>query len=121
MKTHDAAQILKRLARMLQAAPNMDLGAAKVIGADVSDGEIAVGLTTLVELARIDKQQWLSFIRQHEFPIKTRPADASRDVLGKLLKYLDQNPDEMKRLKDTANRTSSSPELLRALDALLNG
>lgn len=106
---------------MLKAAPNVDLRDLSLSNQtrNVSDGEIAVGLATLVELAKIDKRQWVSFISQHGFPIQTRPADASRDVLGKLLKYLEAHPDAMRKLKDSASRASSSPELLRALGALL--
>ena len=72
-----------------------------------------------MQLARIDKKQWIQMIRDFGFDIPIRPADASRDVLGKLLRFLDQNPQALQKLRDGAKRSTSSPQLLRALDALL--
>jgi hypothetical protein len=121
LKTHDLAAAMQQLARMLKAGPNLELSELVLTAPTdkVTQGDIVVGLTTLVQLAKIDKQQWLSMIRQHGFPIEVRAADASRDVLGKLLKYLDKNPDALKKLKENARSSSSSPQLMRALDALL--
>jgi DNA polymerase III delta subunit len=121
LKTHDVANALQQLAKLLKMGSNVELRDARLGSANhhVTDGDIAVGLETLVELARLDKQQWVSMIKQYGFPIQVRPADASRDVLGKLLKYLEKNPEGLKKLKDTAQRNASSPQLLRALEALL--
>src|SRR5712691_7134220 len=55
----------------------------------VSTSQIAVNLSTLAELARIDKRQWLNFAREYHLPIETRPRDAARDILGKVLVYLE--------------------------------
>ena len=83
---------------------------------------MAVSLSTLVDLARVDKQQWLSFIEENQFPIDTRPRDAARDILGKLLVYLEQNAEARQKLKAIATRKSggqASPELMKALAYLL--
>jgi len=82
---------------------------------------MAVSLSTLVDLARIDKQQWLSFIEENHFPIEFRQRDAARDILGKLLAYLEENPDAREKLKAIATKKSgqASPELMKALAYLL--
>lgn len=58
----------------------------------------------------------------HGFPIDVRPRDASRDIIGKLLKFLEENPDARNRLNHAAQkgRSETSPELARALQLLLN-
>jgi len=82
---------------------------------------IPMALSTLVALARFDKAQWLEIIRQYNFPIEIRPRDASRDILGKLLNHLEQNPESRKRLSIDAQRArpDTSPELMKALQLLL--
>jgi hypothetical protein len=125
VKTHDLARALETLARGLRAAPNMPIE-------DVSfpfghprrrpePSEIPMALSTLVALADIEKSQWIDFIRANGFPIDIRPRDASRDVVGKLLRYLEQTPEARKRITNVAERTRSqtSPELQKALDFLL--
>jgi hypothetical protein len=125
MKTHDLAKHLTSLTKALRQLPNMDLedlGFAEAKRPRVVDqSSIPVALSTLVALNDIDKRQWLSFIDENQFPIDVRPRDASRDILGKLLRFLEQNPEARGRLTNSAQRerTSTAPELRRALDLLL--
>lgn len=126
MRTHELARSLNQLARALYAGPNVDLGDIKVVMPDSlheSQEEVAIGLHTLVRLSRIDKQQWLALIEENDFPINVRPRDASRDILGKLLRYLETNAEAREKLKSNINKKSSkaSPELMKALDTLLQG
>lgn len=126
MKTHEFARALRQMADVLTSAPNMELREVQVASADsIRKGQqtsnIAVSLSTLVDLARIDKQQWLTFIEENQFPIEARPRDAARDILGKLLVYLEENPAARQRLKAIATKRSgqASPELMKALAYLL--
>jgi hypothetical protein len=122
VKTHELASALQQLAKLLRSGPDVELQNARPPASasdQLSSGEVAVGLTTLVELSRIDKQQWIHMIRDFGFDIPIRPADASRDVLGKLLRFLDKHPGALQKLRENANRSKSSPQLMRALDALL--
>jgi hypothetical protein len=82
---------------------------------------IPMALSTLVALSRFDKAQWLEIIDQYDFPIDIRPRDASRDILGKLLNHLEQNPESRNRLSVEAQkgRSDTSPELMKALQLLL--
>jgi hypothetical protein len=70
---------------------------------------------------RLDKQQWLNFAREYHLPIETRPRDAARDILGKVLAYLESNPEARKELKEKATKrvSETSPELMRAFAFLL--
>ena len=124
MKTHDLAKSLRVLASVLDAGPDLQLEQAVVVSkssASMSSGQIAVSLSTLVELSRIDKQQWITFIRELGFPIEIRPRDASRDILGKLLAYLEANESAREQLKTraTSKGAQASPELMKALSSLL--
>lgn len=125
MKTHEFATALTLLAGMLRRAPNqsieefVDRPAQKRQKFDPSN--IPFALSTLVSLAEVDKGQWLAFISDNGFPIEIRPRDASRDIIGKLLNFLADNPDARARVASTAqrNKSDASPEIMRALDLLL--
>ena len=123
MKTHDLANALDFLAKSLRQGPNEDLDTLSFERLRRPKPDLAsvpVALSTLVALSRVDKQQWQAIIREYRFPIDIRPRDASRDILGKLLNYLEQNPEARKRLgtKPPA-RSDISPELMSALQHLL--
>jgi len=81
--------------------------------------EIKIGLSHLVALSRIDKQEWINLVRENHFSIDLRPRDSSRDVLGKLLKYLENNAEARQKLRQVTPWNRSSPELLKALGTLL--
>ena len=123
MKTHELAKALEALASVLRATPNvpMDELTALTPRRKPESSEIPLALSTLVGLAEIDKGQWLEFIRSNGFSIDVRPRDASRDVVGKLLRYLEQSPEARKKITNVAERSRSqtSPELQKALDFLL--
>jgi hypothetical protein len=124
MTTHEVAKILTVLAQALRHAPNQPfdefLGTiGRQRAADPSS--IPVALTTLVALSDFDKQQWINLIRECDFPIQVRPRDASRDIIGNVLRHLENNADSRKRLSAAAQgtRSKTSPELVRALQFLL--
>jgi hypothetical protein len=120
MKTHEIATALTLLARLLKSGPNVPLEEFGQTSRKAPDaGEIPVALSTLVALSGIEKAQWLALIKEHNFPIEIRPRDASRDILGKLLNYLEQNADAREKLVSNVQRVRPSPELRRALDILL--
>jgi hypothetical protein len=123
MKSHELAQALSTLARLLKSGPNVELSQLKVRDAFDSHGnrDLALNLSTLVSLSSVDKQKWMGLIRENGFPIEIRPRDGSRDIFGKLCAYLESNPQAQERLKASAIKTSgkSSPELMKALATLL--
>jgi hypothetical protein len=124
MKSHDLAQALTTLARVLKSGPNVDLGQLRLrdaFGGPQSSQQLALNLSTLVSLSSVDKSKWMEIIREHNFPIEVRPRDGSRDIFGKLCAYLEANPLAQEQLKASASRSTnkSSPELMRALSTLL--
>lgn len=124
MKSHDLAQALTILARMLRSGPNVELAQLRfrdMFGDSHSSQQLALNLSTLVSLSSVDKSKWLQLIRENRFPIEVRPRDGARDIFGKLCAYLEENPQAQEQLKASANRPSgqSSPELMRALATLL--
>jgi len=123
MKTHELARSLEVLAKALRSAPDIDINKLKIEEPNeiMKPDEIKIGLSHLVALSRVDKQQWINLISEYKFPIELRPRDASRDILGKLLRFLESNPEARTRLeRSTTNSNSkSSPELLKALGSIL--
>ncbi len=126
MKTHEIAKLLRSLAELLENGPNTAIEKARM-GAqestELNTGQIAVNLNTLADLSRLDKQQWLGFVKELGYPIEIRPRDASRDILGKLLNHLEGSESAREKLTDKAASKGSdaSPELMRALSSLLKG
>lgn len=127
MNTRQLARALRQLAEMLDSAPSVDLKSLPAlrltsgVKPEVTSRGIAVNLATLAALSRVDRKQWASFVREFQLPIEIRARDASRDILGKLLKYLERDPSARERLRRQAppSEQQGSPELLRALQSLL--
>ncbi|MES0098637.1 hypothetical protein [Mesorhizobium sp. M0019] len=124
MKTHDIAKILNTLAQALRKAPNQtldELSEPKPARAPVDAKDVPMALSTLLALSEFDKSQWQQFITDFRLPIEVRPRDASRDILGKILTYLEKNPAARKSMSNAARHSPSdtSPELMRALQFLL--
>ena len=124
MNTYDAAKTLSSLASALRAAPNQSLdelaegGGRKV---DSRSVDVPRALSMLVALSHFDKVQWMQVADELRLPVDIRPRDASRDIMWKILKYLEANPEARNRLTHSASRQRSqtSPELAQALEFLL--
>lgn len=128
MKTREVAKALYALARLLETCPNIEMDKvvlcepdASVKRTEMSDSELIVNLDTMVRLSSIDKQQWLDFVKLNNIAIDIRPRDASRDILGKILRFLDANPEAKYRLQNKVETISSesSQQLTTALRLLL--
>lgn len=132
MYTHELADALRKLASLLKSGPNVQLG-------DISDlvgtlsrgqsshrqpkpGDLPIALNALLSLSSIDKTEWLALIQDLNFPIEIRPRDASRDIMGKVLRHLEINPEARMRLEKQVQSKDvrASPELARALSSLLS-
>ncbi len=126
MNTHELSRALNSLARVLRSGPRVEVDDLQEISGvklkkDMSSKEIKIGLSHLVALSRVDKSKWIDLIKEYHFPISLRARDASRDVLGKLLRYLEQNPEARERIKRSTYEAGmkASPKLMKALDSLL--
>jgi hypothetical protein len=125
MKTHAVAHFLQELAEALLECPDVEIKSIRDFikrePVRLQANEIKIGLSHLVALSRVDRRQWMSLIDEYRFPIDVRSRDASRDILGKLLRYLEQNAEARERLSrgTSAESGKASPELLRALKVLL--
>ena len=131
MKSHDFAKQLPLMAKILKSSPNVeleDLDLSAVINTrnnmvhNISLNDVPKALSMLVGLNDVRKSQWIELIKDYSFNIEIRPRDATRDIIGKLLNYLSQNPEERERLtgKKTKKNASSSAELADALSILLS-
>lgn len=133
MYTHELADALKKLATILKNGPNMQLGEiSDLIGSfskpnahsikPTRSDDLPMALSALLSLARIDKQEWIKLIEDMKLDVEIRPRDASRDIMGKVLRVLEINPEARMRLEKRVNSKDiqASPELARALSSLLS-
>lgn len=129
MKSHTLAKALQSLARVLLAMPDAEvddlpnlLSKSQKQPSSQSDDQIAVNLNTLVNLSKIDKARWKDFIDRNSLPIEVKTTYSVRDLLGKILNYLEKNPQEMERIRQNVRRKSgsSTSELDRAFEIFLS-
>jgi len=132
MYTHDLAEVLKKLASSLKRGPNIDIDDLSslfnsvVHASNVSRKEgahdLPIALSALVSLSRVDKSEWVALIQDLGLSIEVRPRDASRDILGKVLRILETEPEARARLQRrvASREAQGSPELARALSSLLD-
>jgi len=78
-------------------------------------------LALLAEMASYNKQELLELTDYLGIPVEVRKADAVRDILGKILKYIHENPAVRDRLVSNVsdNRPERSSSLARALEILM--
>lgn len=142
MKTHDLAKALNHLSRVLRAGPNVDFedltnlstylstprsqpqsrestGRPQSPGRDIDDR--GTGLALLAQMASYNKQELLELAENLGIVIEVRKADAVRDILGKILKSIQDSPSVRDRL--AAGGAGAEPEkassLARALAILM--
>lgn len=130
MKSYDFAKQLTLMAKILKNGPNVELEEIEIstftssissLSMEVEQKEVPKALSMLVGLNNVKKSQWVELINEYDFPIELRQRDANRDIIGKLLRYLSENPEARDRLsgKKLKKTTSSSSELADALTILL--
>jgi hypothetical protein len=123
MKTHALAKTLRALADIFEQNPNIELSKfgkidEKKSGLDTK--QVATNLRTLHSLSKINKQEWVKLIDNYGFNIDIAPRDSSRNIIGKILNYLDANPQAIDTLKRKAKESSGNQSALnQALDILL--
>lgn len=135
MKTHDIAKNLNSLitdncapnlksaiseaSGLLMRSPNMESVDAKLLK---KTDQIAVSLQALISLSKYSKQQWISVIEEFNLPIVLNPRASSRDVVGKVLSYLEANPSVLKTPKRTREKsnTTNTTNLQDTLNKLIN-
>jgi len=125
MKAHKVAELLNQLARILREAPNEEIGLLRIEGkkgTELSKDEIALNISTLLALSKIKKNTWAEFVKDNNWLIEVKNRDSSRNLIGKILKYLETHPDDLKNLQRKTRERSgrASKELLNALSSLLD-
>lgn len=123
MKSHSLANALRTLADILEQGPNTEISNIQMLNKNenLSSEQIAVNLSTLAALSKIKKFQWVEFINNYNFDIPINTRDSSRNIIGKLLTYLDKHPEAVNLIKRRSFSTKSgSSALSKAFDILLD-
>jgi hypothetical protein len=127
LKTHELAKWLIELAKWLKKLPNTELSDMGVIqkslipaesSAKPKRSDIPAALATLTGLARFTKSEWKDIIKEYELGVEIKANDSTRDLLGRLLNHLKDNPEAIKKITATKSKNISS-ELQEALSILL--
>lgn len=135
MKAYDLAKALTHLSRVLRAGPNIeveDIGNLSVHAAanrpvrtkEVKEsrgsGEKGTALALLAEMASYNKSELIDLAMQLNIPLQVRSADAVRDILGKILRYIQEHPDFRNRLVHSSPDTVEGSRLAQALAILMS-
>lgn len=129
MKTYEFAKALNTFAKALRSLPNMEVNdfvglvsSSNKEQTTAGNGEVAVNVATLASLSRIGKPQWGALIEQWDLPIKFSRKDSSRNVMDSVMRYLADNPGEIRRLQQVGAKSAAkaSPELMKALSILMD-
>lgn len=135
MKAYELAKALNSLSRILRAGPNVeveDIGnlsvhssaprpiVRKKISEETTVSEKGTALALLAEMATYNKTELLELASELGIPMQVRPADAVRDVLGKMLRHIQENPNFKSRLVHASPDTPEASRLARALAILMS-
>lgn len=114
----DTLDAIKQLAALLDDGPNINVSEARLTR---RTDEVAGGLKGLLSLSKYSKQQWLELAQDHGMTLQHNPRDSARDVLGKVLRYLEAHPEVVKVLGASRTRRTKVDvsELENALTKLL--
>lgn len=136
MKAYDLAKSLMHIARVLRAGPNIeveDIGnlsvhttaprqskPKKIKDESSNKNEKGTALALLAEMASYNKTELIDLAYQLNIPLQVRSADAVRDILGKILRYIQENPDFRNRLAHASSDTVEGSRLAHALAILMS-
>jgi len=128
MRTHELARALRHLADVLKKAPDVELselelssslsGSPFLIGGKFQPEKVGGALSVLAGLSKINKQHWRQLIEYFDWPISIDSRDSSRNIVGRVLNFLETNPQAYDRLRRSPS-PGTSPALMKALQALL--
>lgn len=133
MKTHDLADALKILAAILKKSPNVEISEVGIFDNTFSQNnlkstkninsreELPIALNALMSIKDFSKKDWQLFIDEFNIDIEITPRDSSRNILGRVLNYLEKHPEIRQKIRNKSeNRdVSASKPLLDALSSLL--
>lgn len=126
MKTHSLAKELIALGEALLQGPNIDSKKLGMIDLSSttkdsdSEAEMAFGITTLAQLSKYTRVEWVQFARDHSLPVNFNERDSARNIMGKIMSYLANDEHEMQRVRQSVSQAKpSSNRLNQALNTLL--
>jgi hypothetical protein len=115
-KTLTAPAVVDALIKLLQQAPNMEIEQTKLMK---KTDDLAVSLKSLVSLSKYNKQQWVSIIDEFGLDISLNPRASARDVVGKVLTYLDEHPEVLKQIEKKGKVKAGTADLEETLSKLI--
>lgn len=130
LTTHEVADLLVTLARVLRSMPEGPLE-EEVERARYRDRERKFAaysepsaLVALVGFSKFTKSDWVNFIHEMDLPISLDPKHSSRDLMGKIVSYFADHPEGRARLRSMSKRGGrgdASQALLDAFSVLMRG
>lgn len=116
-KYNKVKEAINQLQKLLSNSPNFELSISKV---QRNTDDISGSLKGLIALSKYDKQKWISIIDEFGLPIELNPRASTRDVIGKVLAYLDANPEVLAKSRKSKSRPLENTTLEDTLNKLMN-
>lgn len=123
LTTHEAADLLVTLARVLRSLPEGPLE-EEMERARFRDKERKYAaysdpsaLVALVGFSKFTKGDWVAFIHEMDLPISLDPKHSSRDLMGKIVSYFADHPEGRARLRSMSRRGGKGEASQALLDA----
>lgn len=123
ISTHELADLLVMLARMLRSMPEgpLDEEFKRKRFRDREQKTFAFNepsaLIALVGFSKFTKNDWVNFIHEMDLPIRVESKNASRDLMGKIISYFADHPEGRARLRSISRRGSRGGTSQALLDA----
>lgn len=126
--THELADLLVMLARMLRSMPEGPLDEefrlARHRDREMKSSALSdpSALVALVGFSKFTKSDWANFIVEMDLPIHVETRHASRDLMGKIVNYFADHPEGRARLRNISKRGvkgEASQALLDAFSVLM--
>ena len=125
MTTHELARTLEIIAAALRSAPESHLtnveNVPSLLGiASPSPANLAaVARVPLAKLASYSKADLVSLMSENSIPIQVGQKDSASHVMRKLVRYLAENKNAKKKIRNKVAHGKTSPALSSALAYLL--
>jgi hypothetical protein len=88
----DTAAAMAALKHLLDATDAADLGDLKLVPRRENIGSL---LIKFAELSKFGKQEWIDLVNTYGIELELNPRDSARDVMGRVARYLRDNPGAM--------------------------
>jgi hypothetical protein len=123
--TLELAGFLEELAKILRRLPESSLDSASrrpsLSAPDKprTPSKSEIDQLSFARMSKYTKKELFELIEENQIPVSVRAKDSAENVLKRLQRYLQENSQSKRRIRNQVAHGRTSPELTRALSYLL--